>query len=100
MGTEGNDNVPALPQLKLEIPPTQTAYKSAGDGVEVSLTFTTPLLPHDLELLSWPVTYLTWSTRSMDGKNHAVQLYFDASSDIVVNSSDQPVNWSRLETNG
>src|SRR5438552_854570 len=39
MGAERNDILPALPQLKLEIAPTQTVYKFAGDGVEVSLTF-------------------------------------------------------------
>ena len=60
MGAERNDNVPALPQLRLEITPTQTAYTFEGAGVEVSLTFTSPLLPHDLDMLSWPVTYLTW----------------------------------------
>jgi len=100
MGAERNDNLPALPQLGLGITPTQTVYKFGGDGLEVSLTFTTPLLPHDLDMFSWPVTYLTWSARSVDGKNHAAQLYFDASSEIAVNSLDQPVNWSRLETEG
>src|SRR5258708_3701377 len=100
MGAERNDPLPALPQLKLEIAPTQTIYKFAVDGVEVSLTFTTPLLLHELEVLSWPLTYLTWSVRSVDGKNHAAQVYFDASSEIAVNTSDQPVNWSRLQTNG
>src|SRR5229473_6624975 len=33
MGAERNDNVPALPQLKLDITPTQTVYRFAGDGV-------------------------------------------------------------------
>src|SRR5260370_21707461 len=99
MGMERNDTLPALPQLKLEIAPTQTVYKFAGDGVEVSLTFTTPLLLHELEVLAWPVTYLTWSVRSVDGKNHDVQVYFDASSELAVNTTDQPVNWSRLQTN-
>src|ERR1051326_4093655 len=98
MGADRNDNLPVLPQLRLEITPTQTIYRFGGAGVEASLTFTTPLLPHDLEVLSWPVTYLTWSARSADGRNHATQLYFDASSEIVVNTSDQPVNWSRLQT--
>src|SRR5258708_18610754 len=100
MGAERNDTLPALAQTKLEITPTQTVYKFAGDGVEVSLTFTTPLLLHELEVLSWPVTYLTWSVRSVDGKNHAAQVYFDGSSEVAVNTSDQPVNWSRLQTNG
>jgi hypothetical protein len=100
MGAERNDSVPALPQRSLEITPTQSIYKFEGAGVEVTVTFTSPRLPHDLDVLSWPVTYLTWSVRSADGKNHAAQIYFDAWSDIAVNTPDQPVSWSRLETNG
>jgi hypothetical protein len=100
MGAERNDRVPPLPQRSLEITPIQSIYKFAGAGIEATLTFTTPLLPHDLEMLSWPLTYLTWSVRSADGKDHATQIYFDASSDIAVNTSDQPVNWSRLQTKG
>jgi hypothetical protein len=100
MGAERNDSVPAMPQRSLEITPTQSIYKFEAAGVEVTLTFTSPRLPHDLDVLSWPVTYLTWAVRSEDGKNHAAQIYFDASSDIAVNTADQPVNWSRLETNG
>jgi hypothetical protein len=100
MGADRNDSIPALPQRSLEITPTQSIYKFGAAGVEVTLTFTSPRLPHDLEVLSWPVTYLTWSVRSADGKNHAAQIYFDASSDIAVNTADEPVNWSRLETNG
>jgi Domain of unknown function (DUF4965)/Domain of unknown function (DUF5127)/Domain of unknown function (DUF1793)/Domain of unknown function (DUF4964) len=100
MGAERNDKIPALPQQGLEITPTQSIYKFAGAELEVTLTFTSPRLPHDLDMLSWPVTYLTWAARSLDGKNHTVQIYFDASSDIAVNTSDQAVNWSRLQTNG
>jgi hypothetical protein len=100
MGTERNDKMPPLPQKSLEITPTQSIYKFASPELEVTLTFTSPRLPHDLEVLSWPVTYLTWTARSLDGNNHAVQVYFDASSDIAVNTSDQAVNWSRLQTNG
>ena len=100
MGAERNDKTPPLPQRSLEITPTQSIYKFAAAGIEATLTFTTPLLPHDLDLLSWPLTYLTWSVRSADGRDHAAQIYFDASSDIAVNTSDQPVNWSRLQTKG
>jgi hypothetical protein len=100
MGAERNDSLPAMPQKNLEVTPTQSIYNFAGAGMEVTLTFTSPRLPHDLEILSWPVTYLTWSVRSSDGKSHAAQLYFDASSDVAVNTADQPVNWSRLQTSG
>ena len=100
MGAERNDRIAALEQKSLAITPTQSAYRFEGAGVEVSLTFTSPLLAHDLEVLSWPVTYLTWSARATDGKQHAVELYFDASSEIAVNTPDQPVSWARLAMRG
>src|SRR5438132_3794948 len=52
MGAERNDRVPPLPQRSLEITPTQSIYKFEAAGVEVTLTFTTPFLPHDLDVLS------------------------------------------------
>ena len=100
MGGERNENSPPLAQKSLSVTPTQTIYRFESAGLEVSLTFTTPFLPHDLDVLSWPVTYLTWSARSVDGNIHATQLYFDAWSELVVNTQDQPVNWWRLQTRG
>src|SRR5580658_4706782 len=67
--------VPALPQVSLSVMPTSTVYQFEGAGVHVTLTFLTPLLPHDLDLMSRPLTYLTWSVRSTDGQPHAVQLF-------------------------
>jgi hypothetical protein len=44
-----------------------------------------------LDLLSRPVTYLTYEFRAADGKSHDVQLYFDASGELTVNTADQQV---------
>src|SRR6185295_15724403 len=49
MGAERNDRVPPLTQRSLEITPTQSIYKFAAAGIEATLTYTTPLLPHDLD---------------------------------------------------
>ena len=98
MGAERRDKVPVLAQRSVSVRPTQTIYTFEGAGVDVTLSFTTPLLPHDLEVFSWPVTYLTWTAKSSDGQRHDVQLYFDASSDIAVNTRDQPVNLWRLQS--
>ena len=99
MGAGQKDKVPALPQRSVSVRPTQTIYTFQGSGLNVTLSFTTPLLPHDLEVFSWPVTYITWTAQSSDAKQHDVQLYFDAASDVAVNTTDQPVNWWRLQTN-
>lgn len=87
--------VRAFPQTGLEVLPTRTIYAFESDGLHITLTFMTPMLPEDLETLSRPVTYLTWEVHAVDGKEHAVSLYFDASAELVVNTPDQAVVWSK-----
>lgn len=89
-------NTPAFPQTARQVMPTHTEYVFQGSGVEVKMTFLNPSLPSDLELVSRPVTYITWSARAVDGANHSVQIYFDASSLLTVNTQDQAVNWDRF----
>src|ERR1051325_4768123 len=66
MGTEPKE-VPALPQVGLEVLPTRSIYQFDNGQVHVTLTFLTAALPTDLDLLSRPLSYLTWSVRSVDG---------------------------------
>ena len=73
---------------------------SSKTGVHLTLTFTTPLLPKDLDVLSRPVTYLTWDLRSTDGKTHDATVYYDNSAELVVNEPKQEVVWSRPEVAG
>ncbi|MDQ2799139.1 MAG: DUF5127 domain-containing protein, partial [Armatimonadota bacterium] len=93
----GNDpgTGPALPQVGLQVLPTRSIYDFEGSGVHVTLTFMTPVLPHDLNVLTRPVTYLTWNVRSVDGAAHKVGLYDSTSSELAVNTPDQKVQWSR-----
>ncbi len=92
MGNE--DEVPPLPQLSRTIWPTRTIYDFEGQGVHLTATFLTPALPQDLDVLSRPLTYLTWSMRSTDGRSHAVQLWVSASAQLAVNIPQQSVVWS------
>ena len=94
MGDEPKDT-PPLPQAGLQVLPTRTIYDFEGAGVHATLTFMTPMLPQDLDVMSRPVTYLTWETRTTDGKEHAVSIYYDNTAELVVNKADQAVTWSR-----
>jgi len=85
----------ALPQVGLAVFPTRTVYDFEGAGVHVKLTFLTPLLPKDLDVLSRPVAYLIWEARAVDGRTHAVSIYYANSAQLVVNTEDQAVVWSR-----
>jgi hypothetical protein len=90
--------IPAMAQSSLEVTPLHTRYKFAAAGIELTVTFFTPLFPQDLDVLSRAVTYLSWSARSTDGSPHKVQIFLDVSPLIAVNDRAQPVTWGRLRT--
>src|SRR5882724_2858753 len=87
-------NVPALPETNLEVLPTRTIYTFEGEGVRLTLTFMTPALPDDLDVLSRPVTYVTWTAQATDAKEHEAAFYLDASGEIPVNNGGQVVGHS------
>src|SRR5271155_1236254 len=87
--------IPALPQVSLTVMPTNTIYNFQGAGVHVTLTFFTPLLPHDLDLMGRPLTYLTWQIRSTDSQSHSVQLLDTTSSELAIDKTSQAVTWAR-----
>jgi Domain of unknown function (DUF4965)/Domain of unknown function (DUF5127)/Domain of unknown function (DUF1793)/Domain of unknown function (DUF4964) len=85
---------PALPQTAVRILPTTVAYTFEGEGVQVELSFMTPLLPDDLMIFSRPITYLSWQVKATDGKSHDVQLYYDNTAELVVNNvKTEKVTW-------
>ncbi|MBI3830576.1 MAG: DUF4965 domain-containing protein [Planctomycetes bacterium] len=87
---------PAMEQKSLEVLPTRTIYRFEAAGVALALTFTTPALPHDLDLLAWPVTYVNFELKSLDGRSHEASVYLDALADLGAANPQQPVAWSRL----
>lgn len=88
-------NVTALKQTRVTVLPTRTIYEFEGNGVAVTLTFMTAALPDSIDVLSRPVTYLTWECKATDGKQHEIETYFDAAGELAVNTPDQDVVWSR-----
>lgn len=99
MGVEPT-NTPPLPQINLQVLPTRTTYTFEGQGVRLTLTFLTPALPDDLDVVSRPLTYLTWQLQSIDGTPHAVKLYFDVSPEVAVNDLTQEVRIDRIQPAG
>jgi hypothetical protein len=79
---------PALQQW-VSVNATQTKYQFECGGVDLTLTFTSPLLLNDLTLLSRPVTYLSFRMRSNDGQPHTAQLYVGVAGALAANTSDQ-----------
>ncbi|HEY8734350.1 MAG TPA: DUF4965 domain-containing protein, partial [Puia sp.] len=87
------DSIGILPakQEKVVMNATQTLYQFSCGPVELSVAFTSPLLIDNLDILSRPVSYISFTTKSSDGARHRVKIYMGASTDLSVNHVEQPV---------
>jgi hypothetical protein len=83
--------IPALEQTAFRMTPTRSTYTFGGAGVTVTLSFTSPLLFDDLDLLARPVTYVTWEVAAADDKPHAVEVMLAADGAIAVDNDKQSV---------
>jgi Glutaminase A six helical-hairpin domain/Domain of unknown function (DUF5127)/Domain of unknown function (DUF4964) len=85
--------LPAMEQVSLSVTPTHTVYRFRAEQVDLTLTFFTPALPRDLDILSRPVTYLNVSATSQS--SHDVSILIDVDPVIAVNTADEAVTWGR-----
>lgn len=85
----------SMRQVSVNVSPLTSAYIFVEKGVELTVKFTTPLLPYDLDMLSRPVSYVSFSTRALDEKSHHISIYFDISAEACVNNSKQKVEVKR-----
>lgn len=85
------DNMSVAKQRSVNINATQTIYEFECGNIDLQLTFTSPLLINNLEILARPVSYIDAKIKSNDGKPHEVELKVSASTDISVNNVSQEV---------
>ncbi|MDO3644121.1 glutaminase family protein [Mucilaginibacter sp. L3T2-6] len=87
-------------QKSVVINATQTIYDFDCVGINLKVTFTSPLLMNDLNLFSRPVSYITYQVKSNDGRAHKVKLFFGASTSVAVNTPSQEVTTQKYATRG
>ena len=92
------DPLPAMEQTATSITPTHTRYEFRQDGVTLELTFFTPAMTTDLDVLSRPVTYLSWSAQATDSQSHQISLLLDVDPVIAVNDRGQQLVTFRNQT--
>lgn len=87
-------------QKGVTINATQTRYRFRCGQSDLTLTFTSPLLLNDLNLLARPVSYISSVVTSNDGATHDVQLYVGASTDIAANTAAQEIKAEKYTASG
>ena len=91
--------IPAMQQVEHTVTPTHTRYAFDGGGIRLDLTFFTPTILSDLEVLSRPVTYISFTAKSTDAKpHHDVSVLIDVGPVIAVNAPGEAVTYSRSQT--
>ena len=86
----GLGNANDAEHIGLEVTATRTRFSSCYNGVRLDTTFTTPALPDDLDLMSMPVTLVSWKLSSMDGKAHDVTLALNLSGSLCYSGEVPP----------
>ena len=87
-------------QKSVSVLATSSYYTFTCGPVELDVVFTAPQLIDDLDLMSTPINYISYRVRSLDKKEHDVQLYFETSPELTVNEPSQATVSRRFAKNG
>lgn len=96
----------SVTQTNVTVFPTRTVYEFHQDGVQLVVTFVTPAMYLDDDDIPdmfsaiLPVSYITLDVKSIDGKKHNVQLYYDNSGEPTVMNASENIQWSRAQADG
>ena len=82
-------NIKQAEQKSVSVLATNTYYTFDCGPVELNVVFTAPMLIDDLDLLSTPVNYISYSVRAKDSKMHKMQFYLSATPQMAVNKPAQ-----------
>ena len=85
-------------QKSVNINATETVYAFKCGNANLEVTFTSPLLLNNLDLLSRPVSYISYKVSSNDSKSHSIKIYFGASTTVAVNEPAQEVTTQKYAT--
>lgn len=96
---KANGQIRLARQRDCKLTATQTIYNFVCGNVDLRIKFISPLLLNDLNLLSRPISYVSFDVKSNDMKKHRVQIYVGTSSNIAVNKADQKVIVTAANTN-
>lgn len=66
----GRPTCKTMPLTASRITPMSTEYTFCAAGVQLKVKFTSPLLLDDLDILSTPITYISYDVISVDGQIH------------------------------
>jgi hypothetical protein len=102
MGSPALPNVfpfPTMRQTASALTATSSRFVLEQAGVQLKVTFLSPVEPGDLRRQSMPLSYVTVDASSLDGTAHRVQIYVDISGEWSTNDSGAQIVWDQSAYN-
>ena len=88
-GTEklfmGKSDREKIEQISVDVDAFTTTYQFSDGKILLTVRFTTPLLPDDLNTMTRPVSYMAVNYQSVDDESHDVSVTVLASEELVMN---------------
>lgn len=73
---------------------TQSKFVMTAGPVDLTVTFLSPVEPHNLTKQSFPFSYLALTAAANDGSNHSVSVYSDISGEWLSGNTSLTMNWT------
>ncbi len=86
----GRPTCRTMPLTASCVTPMSTRYTFRTAGVQLVVRFTSPLLLDDMDILSTPITYITFDVTAVDGRTHDVSVEFQVFADICHSGEYEP----------
>jgi hypothetical protein len=87
MGSKANTQ--KMVQTSCDITAMSTIYKFTAGAVELTLTFTSPLLLDDLKILSRPVSYMKVELGGLDNDSHQAKVSLYVADDVCLDTRQE-----------
>jgi hypothetical protein len=84
---------PSMRQTAFALTATSSKFTLEQAGVQLEVTFLSPVEPGDLRRQSMPLSYVTVRATSLDGAAHRVQIYTDISGEWADDDTGQQIRW-------
>lgn len=86
----GRNNGSPMHLTESSVTPMSTRYVYQMSGIQLALHFTSPLLLDDLDILSTPISYVSFDVTALDGRTHDVSVEFHVFADICRSGEYEP----------
>ena len=94
----GKNGVPAVQTTGVKVTPTQTIFEMTAGPVDLKVTFWTPALPDDFDVMSTPITFVDYAVKANDGAEHEVSIQLSVPDTLCFDGVNHPEMFTRTFT--